>query len=79
MERLSGDFALAAWVAAVAGNLRCVFVVFAVGAAVFLVGHTGTGGVSAFLLISHRLISPRISNRSILGLGCDLAAVIWQV
>jgi hypothetical protein len=43
---------------AVAGNLGCVFMVLAVGAAVLLVGHTGTGGMCAFLLISHVFFSP---------------------
>ena len=50
---LPDDVAFAAGVAALAGDVRSVLIRFAMGAAVFLVGHTGTGGVSAFLLVSH--------------------------
>jgi hypothetical protein len=43
-------------VAAITSDLGRVFVVFAIGAAVLLVGHAGTGGVGAFLLISHKFV-----------------------
>ena len=52
-NELLSDIALATGVAALAGDLSGVFVVFAVGAAVLLVGHAGTGGVGALLKISH--------------------------
>jgi hypothetical protein len=43
-----------------AGDFGGVFVIFAIGAAVFLVGHAGTGGVGAFLEVSHDVLSPPI-------------------
>jgi hypothetical protein len=65
---------------ALARDLGRVFVVFAVGAAVFLVGHARTGGVSAFLLISHEAISPSgMPDWAILELGCDFGGCEWLV
>jgi hypothetical protein len=46
-------------VAAFAGDFGCVFVVFAVFAAIFFGGHAATGWVRAFLLVRHFEISPR--------------------
>src|SRR3569833_1539893 len=69
------DVALATRMAAFAGELRRVFVIFAVGAAVFLVRHTGTSGVSAFLLISHKFVSPfGECQTAILELGCAIGS-----
>jgi hypothetical protein len=51
--RLFVDFAFASGVAAFAGDLGGIFVVFAISAAIFFVGHAGTGGMGAFLHISH--------------------------
>ena len=52
------DIALTAGMAAITGNLSGVLVRFAIRAAVFFVRHAGTGGVGAFLLICHEIISP---------------------
>jgi hypothetical protein len=67
------EVSLAAGVAALAGNLDGILVRFAMGAAVFLVGHAGTGGVGAFLLVSHVLVSPWGCRWAILSLGCKFA------
>jgi hypothetical protein len=65
------DFALAAGVATFTGNLSGVLVRFAISAAVFLIGHAGTGGVGALLLICHEFVSPPGKARwAILSLGC---------
>jgi hypothetical protein len=56
--KLLCEVSLAAGVAALAGNLDGILVRFAMGTAVFLVGHAGTGGVGAFLLVSHVFVSP---------------------
>ena len=73
---LFSDFAFAAGVSAFTGDLRRIFMAFAVGAAVLIVGHTRTSGVGAFLLVSHAMISP--SKLSILDVGCKFEAIIWQ-
>ena len=56
------DFALASGMAAFAGDLRRVFIVFTIGAAVFFGGHAGTRWVRAFLRLCHRE-SPRSDFR----------------
>jgi len=61
------DFAVAAGVATLAGDLDGVLVFFAVGAAVLFGGHAGTGGVGAFLWIGHGvLLGGPIDPREIL-------------
>ena len=71
--------ALAAGVATLAGDLGSVFMVFAVGAAVFLVGHACTSGMGAFLLISHMFFSPFWEClMAVLRLGCRLGSEFWR-
>lgn len=52
-QKLLGDLALAAGVTALTCDLSRVFVILAIGTAVFLIGHTGASWVSTLLLIRH--------------------------
>jgi hypothetical protein len=65
--------------AALARDLSGVFVGLAMSAAVFLIGHAGTGGMGTFLLISHKLsYLLRDFSWEILEVGCNNAFSIWQ-
>jgi hypothetical protein len=65
--------------AALASYLGGILVRFAMGAAVLLVGHAGTGGVGAFLLISHNVLSPSEALWGILELGCAFGTGNWLI
>ena len=75
------DFAVAAGVAALAGDFDGVLVFFAVGAAVLFGGHAGTGSVGAFLRIGHDVLLGRpIDPREILVRGSgEKVAVLNRV
>jgi len=75
---LLGDVPLAARMAALTGDLGCILVRLAVGAAVLLIRHAGTGRVSAFLSISHESYLLRDSGLGILRVGCRIALCLWQ-
>jgi hypothetical protein len=76
--KLLRDVSLATGVATLAGNLGGILVRFAMSAAVFLVGHAGTGRVGAFLLVSHEILSPSgMLGWAILELGCQFGTENW--
>jgi hypothetical protein len=73
------DVSLAARVAALAGDLGGVFMRFAIGAAILLVGGARTSGVGTLFSICHIFVfSFGTARWAILPLGCKFGEELWQ-